>query len=142
MLRYNVTLSFIAAMCFASPAISDSELRVPATVVSVYDGDTITVDAHPWPNMIIRTRVRPPNVDTPEIRGRCEEEKELAIKARDFVRSVVGETVTLVGVEIDKYGGRVDARIITEDGEDLERLLLENGLGRPYDGGRRSGWCS
>ena len=29
-------------------------------------------------------------VDTPEIRGKCQAEKDLAIQARDFVRSSVG----------------------------------------------------
>ena len=31
---------------------------IVATVVSVYDGDTMTVNAYPWPGMTIRTAVR------------------------------------------------------------------------------------
>ncbi len=31
---------------------------VLADVVSVYDGDTLTVNAHPWPGVTIRTAVR------------------------------------------------------------------------------------
>ena len=31
---------------------------VPANVVAVYDGDTLTVDAHPWPGITPRVAVR------------------------------------------------------------------------------------
>ena len=44
-------------MLFAAPA-SASELMVPATVISVYDGDTIKVDARHWLGQTIRTSVR------------------------------------------------------------------------------------
>ena len=55
-----------------------------ATVVSVYDGGTITVNAHyPWPGTTIRIAVRVNGIYTPEIRGLCDAEKELAKRARD-----------------------------------------------------------
>ncbi len=43
---------------------------IAADVVSVYDGDTLTVDAHPWPQITVRTSVRVSSIDTPEIRGK------------------------------------------------------------------------
>ncbi len=98
---------------------------VNARVVSVYDGDTLTVDAEPWPDVTIRARVRVDGVDTPEIEGKCQREKDQAIRARDFVRSMVGAQVQLTSVRPGKYPGRM----IAED------------LGRPYHGGRREGWC-
>ena len=57
---------------------------IVATVISVYDDDTLTVNAYPWPGMTIRTAVRVNGIDTPEIRGLCDAEKELAKRARDM----------------------------------------------------------
>ena len=57
--------------------------------LSAYDGDTFRMnisDVHPIIGRDMPIRLR--GVDTPEIRGRCDEEKALAIKARDFVRDL------------------------------------------------------
>ena len=80
-------------------------------------------------------------MDTPEIRGKCEEEKRLALEARDYVRAVVGETVQLVDVRQGKYAGRVVAAVRLADGVDLGLLLIESGHGCPYDDGARFPWC-
>ncbi len=114
---------------------------VNARVISVYDGDTITVDALPWPGLTMRTSVRLDGVDTPEIRGKCQEEKDLAIRARDFVRAKVGTVVKLYQIRHGKYAGRVVARVKTVTGDDIATALISAGLGREYYGGRRESWC-
>ncbi len=114
---------------------------VTADVVSVYDGDTLTVDAHPWPQITVRTSVRVSGIDTPEIRGKCDQEKAMAREARDLARETVGASVTLRDVQLGKYAGRVVADVFTEDGRRLADVLLEAGLARVYDGGERLGWC-
>ncbi len=124
------------ALCAADP-IPDP---ITARVVSVYDGDTLTVDAEPWPGVTIRTAVRVNGVDTPEIRGKCQAEKDLAIRARDFVREKVGERVQIANVKHGKYAGRVVADVLV-GGERLSDMLIAVGLGRPYEGGRRESWC-
>ncbi len=113
---------------------------VNARVVSVYDGDTLTVDAEPWPGLTARTKVRVAGVDTPEIRGKCQAEKDQAIRARDFVRAAVGAQVQLTSIRPGKYAGRVIADVWV-DGRKLSDLLIAENLGRPYHGGRREGWC-
>ena len=56
-------------------------------VVSVYDGDTITVDIDLGFNMIMRNqKLRLYGIDTPEMRG---EEKEEGKRVRDFVRELL-----------------------------------------------------
>ncbi len=65
---------------------------VTADVVSVYDGDTLTVDAHPWPQITVRTSVRVDGIDAPEIRGKCDSEKAMAREARELARESVGAT--------------------------------------------------
>ena len=116
-------------------------IEVPARVVSVYDGDTVRVEAAMWPGMTWKGSVRVDGVDTPEIRGKCEAEKVKARAARDFVRARIGKRVVLVDVRKGKYAGRVVAGIRLKDGSDLTDLLIRQGHGRPYHGGRRHGWC-
>ena len=116
-------------------------VSVTARVVSVYDGDTFTAEAVIWPGLTWRGAVRVVGVDTPEIRGKCPSEKTLALEARDFVREIIGQEVILTGVKHGLYAGRVIARVRLSDGTDLAEVLIQKGLGRPYDGGTRLGWC-
>ena len=90
-MRPNLPIALILALIPAAALAADTiPGPINARVVSVYDGDTLTVDAEPWPGLTARTKVRVAGVDTPEIRGKCQAEKDLAIQARDFVRSLVG----------------------------------------------------
>jgi endonuclease YncB( thermonuclease family) len=130
-----------ALLCLlAFPTLADG-LQVTATVLSVYDGDTVRVEAYPWPDQINRVSVRLAGVDTPELRGKCKEERALARVAKAFVELQIDDEVMLVDVRKGKYAGRVVARIILADGRDLSSLLIEAGLGRAYDGGKRESWC-
>lgn len=126
----------------SSPAIAEPwtvRLRSPAA----YDGDTLYLIVPELPEPLQRMSVRVLGVDTPEIRGRCEAEKRKAADARAFVLHAFrgATTVELDVVGWDKYGGRVDAHVTMPDGRDLASALIEAGLGRPYDGGARRGWC-
>ena len=95
-MRQCLPIALIAAFAPAAAVGADPiPGPVNARVVSVYDGDTLTVDAEPWPGLTARTAVRVAGVDTPEIRGKCPAEKDMAIRARDFVRSTVKDQVQL-----------------------------------------------
>jgi|GEM_PF-294653 len=109
------------------------------TVNYVYDGDTFYVNIAGWPSTNIPIRVA--GVDTPEIKGLCSSEIELALQARDFTASLLNQSsrVELRNMHLGKY-----SRVIAEvwiDGRNLATLLIENGLGRAYFGGKRRGWC-
>jgi endonuclease YncB( thermonuclease family) len=143
MTKRAFTVAMLANL-LAFPALA-VETTIPgpvrAQVVSVYDGDTLTVDAEPWPGVTIRTGVRVNGIDTPEIRGRCDEEKALAIQARDRVRELADLTVELRGVHFGKYAGRVVADVYA-GGERIGDVLIREGLAREYDGtGPRQPWC-
>ncbi len=106
--------------------------------VGNYDGDTITFriqGVHPIIGENIKVRIR--GVNTPEIRGKCEKERLLATEARDFVARVLGKAkkIELRNVARGKYF-RIVADVFV-DGRNLKVLLLERGLGVPYDGGRK-----
>ncbi len=115
---------------------------VSAWVLRVIDVDTIAVRARIWIGQSVETRVRIAGVDTPELRGDCALEIDLATAARDLVAEAIGNApVTLRDVRHDKFGGRVLARVERDTGEDIATLLIIAGLGRPYDGGKRAPWC-
>ncbi len=115
---------------------------VEARVIRVGDGDTLVVRARIWVGQEIVIRARIAGIDAPELRARCPRERMLAEKARDFVTAMVGRRpVWLVDIRNGKYAGRVLAGVRTEDGTDLGRALLAQGLARPYEGGRRKRWC-
>lgn len=115
---------------------------VPAQVLRVVDGDTVVVRARIWLRQDVETAVRLAGVNAPELHGRCEEERRRAVLARDFLeRHVLGTPVQLRDVRLDKYGGRVVARLVLHGGWDAGEQLIAQGLARPYAGGTRAGWC-
>ncbi len=130
----------LAPVCsLAVPAITGP---ISAKVVKVYDGDTFTVKAYPWPGITAKASVRVDGVDTPEIRGKCAAEKQKAIEAREFVKGLIlGEVVQLENVKHGKYAGRVVAEVILDGGVSLAEKIISQGLGREYHGGAREGWC-
>jgi len=116
---------------------------VAATVLTVIDGDTLTVRAHIWVGQEVETHVRLMGVDTPELHGRCEAEKSKAQDAKLFTARLTSSgKVFLYDVRSDKYGGRVDATVRTEDGRNLADALIQAGLARHYGGGKRAAWCA
>jgi len=108
-----------------------------------YDGDTIYVAIPGLPGEIANMSVRVRGVDTPEIRGKCESEKQLAQKARDYARSRLksAKAVEFCEPEWGRYGGRVVASVRI-DGTPLDLDLINQGLARAYDGKtKRAPWC-
>jgi endonuclease YncB( thermonuclease family) len=137
-----------AVLALLAAVTGDAEVRdvlagpVPAEVVSILDGDTIGVRAHIWLGQELATHVRLTGIDAPELHGKCARERRLAAAARDFLaQQLVERRVTLTEVQVDKYGGRVRARVTTDRGEDVADALLRAGLARPYGGGARQPWC-
>lgn len=115
-----------------------------ASVVKVTDGDTIRARVSIWPQQTVDTAIRVRDLDTPELKGKCENERGMArmAKARAELLMPVGSIVTLSNVDADKFGGRHDADVKLSDGRKLADVLVADGLARRYDGkGKRKGWC-
>ena len=114
-----------------------------AQVLTVIDGDTIEVRVHVWMGQEVVTRVGLKDIDAPEIKGACGQERDVALAARDRLAALVsGQPVLLTEIRPDKSFGRVVGRIVLVDGVvDAGGSLLAAGLARPYRGGRRQGWC-
>ncbi len=142
----RLTKCFIAfglALCIQGAGAAELlKGPVPARVVRVVDGDTLLIRARIWLGQEVETRLRLANIDTPELKGRCERERKLALAARHFVIGKVGGgSVILRDIQYGKFAGRVLARLETATGEDVGAALLARNLGRPYKGGRRTSWC-
>lgn len=114
-----------------------------ATLLSVTDGDTFKARVPVWQGIEVTTAVRIQGVDTPELRGKCEQERVLAGKAKDALFAILsaGKTITLRNVDDDKYSGRVVADVFV-DGEPVADKLIKRGFARLYGGGKRLPWCS
>jgi endonuclease YncB( thermonuclease family) len=114
-----------------------------AEVLRVIDGDTVLVRIAIWPDLIAETRIRQRDIDTPETRGKCKKERALAEKAKEFTSAAlpVGTEIDITRLKYDKFGGRYDGNMFTVEGKSLALLLVDGGLARPYDGGKRKGWC-
>ncbi|WP_210387923.1 thermonuclease family protein [Ciceribacter sp. L1K22] len=112
---------------------------VTANLLEVIDGDTLLVEATPWPDHRIITYVRLRGIDAPELRSSCFESRRRAIEAKDVLKSLVPDDATLELTDIagDKYYGRIVAAVRLKNGQDLGSAMLSAGLARPYDGGRK-----
>lgn len=135
----------LAAMLASAPTAAAEILAGPvsAIVLDVIDGDTITVQARIWLGQAIETRVRLAGIDTPELRGDCEAERELAARARNRLAEKLSDgQVILADIRYGTYAGRVVARISTAGTPDIAGSLIAAGLARPYSGrGPRPDWC-
>ena len=112
-----------------------------AQVLSVYDGDTITVMIDLGLRIKVRASCRMLGIDTPEIRGKNAAEKKMALTARDRLREMVlDKEVTLHSVaKPDKYG-RLLVKVWSDEHGYINGVLLDEGLARVYDGGKRQPW--
>ncbi len=114
----------------------------PATILGCHDGDTCTISIPSLPSLFgEKLPMRLVGIDTPEINGSCEVERQLAIKAKQFLltRLQSGGRVEIQPVARDKYF-RILA-LISVDGQDLADELVAAGLAVSYNGGTKPSWC-
>jgi len=107
-------------------------------VIKVYDGDTITIAGHlPYDGSpLYRFSVRLNGIDCAEIKGKSEEEKVCALRARDQLNQLImNKIVVLKNVKNEKYG-RLLADVYVDDLH-VNQYMLDKGLAVVYDGGTK-----
>ncbi len=120
---------FLLSILAAGLLLSDP---AQAARIRAVDGDTLALG---------RERVRVVGLDAPELHGRCERETVLARAAQRRMAQLVAGGVTLRPHGRDRFG-RLLAVVHDRRGRDVARVMVRQGLARPYDGrGRRGGWC-
>lgn len=95
-------LSLLPVASLAEEGLTFSPYHYQAKIVSVYDGDTVTLDVDLGFSITSRQKIRLYGIDTPELRG---EERPEGIKARDYLRKLcpVGSTI-LLKTQKDRQG--------------------------------------
>lgn len=112
--------------------------------VAAYDADTITVtlrDVHPFFGKNAKVRIQ--GIDTAEIKGHDECERQAAIKARDMVvaKLKTSKHINLTNLGREKFG-RILADVIA-DGDDIGLMLIQANLANVYHGEKKpvTDWC-
>ena len=106
--------------------------------IKVYDGDTITIAGKlPYKHSpIYRFSVRLNGIDTPEIKGKDDDEKECAKLARDALKELIlNKTVHLRNVQTEKYG-RILADVVCDE-INMNQWMITQRFAVKYDGGTK-----
>ena len=108
---------------------------------SVYDGDTARLTWIDRTGKKVRSLVRIMNIDTPEFRGSSENEKLLALRAKERLENAVsGKFITIRNPGTEKYN-RILSDIEVGDIKSVsEYMLADPEICRPYSGGARLSW--
>jgi endonuclease YncB( thermonuclease family) len=142
-MKFSLSLLTLCLGVLSVQAAPEYGTVTVSKVISVYDGDTFRVDIDSLPPIVGKNiPIRLNGVDTPEIQGKCQYEKDLALKARDFVRNKLANAkeIKLSKLQRGKYF-RVVADVYV-DGVSLEQELLENELAYKYSGSKKTSWCN
>ena len=107
-------------------------------VIKVYDGDTITIASKlPFNDSpLYRLSVRLNGIDTPEIKGKTDDEKTIAVEARNrLTELIMNKQVQLKNVQNEKYG-RILADVYLGDLH-INQWMLDQHFAVKYDGGTK-----
>lgn len=114
-----------------------------AEVLSVYDGDTVTLMIDQGMKHFARVKVRMVGINTPEIRTKDLEEKKRGYEAKEYLRSrIEGKTVIVHTQKKGKFGRWLGVlwaydESAEELGESLNDEMIRMGHAVAYDGGKR-----
>lgn len=123
-----------------APLFSLNGMKTKAKVVKVYDGDSIHV-IFDYCGKYYTFKCRLMGIDTPEMRTTNVVEKQMAYKARDYLRSLIlNKVVDLECFKFDKYGRLlVDVSI---ENQRVNELMISNNYAKKYDGGTKQKWST
>ena len=97
----------------------------------VHDGDTVWLGGE---------KLRIADIDTPELNGRCELERRLALRARNrLVELLNAGEFEIVRTGRDRYGRTLAT--LHRSGRSIGDQLVSERLARTWSG-RREPWCS
>ena len=119
-------------------------LRLLVRIVEVYDGDTVTFICH-YKGNYEKYKLRLYGIDTPEIKTRSINEKELGLKARDVLsEKILNKLVFVEFLKEEKYGRKLgtiymaDGLLKNKNGLNICQWLLDTGHAVAYFGEKKT----
>ena len=111
---------------------------IPARVIDVYDGDTITIIFN-FQRTFFKEKCRLENIDTAEIRTRNEEEKKFALETKEYLSNLILNKIIYVKCgKWDKFGRLLGTIYSNKDdlvqNRSINNLLIQNGMAYEYTG--------
>lgn len=108
---------------------------IPREAIRIVDGDTIDLYGERW---------RLLGFDAAEVaNAKCAKELALGRAAAARLGALLAAASAIEhwpdAARREKWGRRLSH--LTVDGRDVGAILIREGLARPYEGGRRAGWC-
>ncbi len=141
MIKHPLILALLITVTIVTVAQAREEISGPvaAEILRVVDGDTLLVEAQPWPQQRMEVYVRIRGIDAPELKSKCARIRDAGMDARQALEALTARSpkIQLTHITGDKYFGRIVANIILPDGRSAADDLLLAGLVRTYDGGRK-----
>lgn len=133
--RRRALVAAVLSVLAASESMAEPPGVVDRARVVVVDGDSVTLDGQEWRLM---------GFDTPEIeKAGCEGERRLALAAKRRLEDMIAAAREIRldgGEERDRYKRPLGDLVL--DGVNVREAMISEGWARPYNGGRRKGWCS
>jgi micrococcal nuclease len=111
-------------------------------VTSIYDGDTFRANIKGYPAIVgEHMSIRINGIDTPELRGKCDKEKQLAKLAKQFTVEHLraARSIVLRNIKRGKYFRLI--AVVYVDGLNLGEQLIKQGHAVKYIGKTKSTWC-
>lgn len=140
MSKTAIAISAFLSVCMTA-AFARDEIAGPveAEILRVIDGDTLLVEARPWPQQRMEVYVRIRGIDAPEMKSKCPRIREAGSEARKALEALMAssEKIQLTHISGDKYFGRIVADVMLPDGRNAADSMQHMGLVQAYDGGRK-----
>ena len=141
MVKSTLILAVLFTVTFLAVAQAREEISGPvsAEILRVIDGDTVLVEAQPWPQQRMEVYVRIRGIDAPELKSKCARIRDAGLEAKQALEALTANSpkIQLTHITGDKYFGRIVANIILQDGRNAGDDLLLAGLVHTYEGRRK-----
>jgi endonuclease YncB( thermonuclease family) len=130
-------LAALVIGCISCVSICAQEIPKPRVI----DGDTVDTGIVVYQGLKpLHLRIH--GIDTPEIHGKCDKEKQLAQDAKKFLSYTLANSEFVYRFDSwDKYGGRVLGDILIQE-VPVSQEMIRRGYAIAYSGEKKvKDWC-
>src|SRR3954468_19174555 len=101
----SILIAFQLPISSATLARDQIDGPVSAEIIRVIDGDTLLVEATPWPQQRMEVYVRIRGIDAPELHSKCAETRKAGLDAQHALEELTAQSpdIRLTDISGDKY---------------------------------------